>query len=106
MIICTTFQRQNENVNLTLAASFSHLLTDFLKKVGINVSSIPLPKKVSNFPCKYDNGTTQSSQIELASADPMNLMGHVIEIEPPFFRLLALVIFVFPQLVSPTVLAK
>ncbi|XP_055837548.1 uncharacterized protein LOC129905949 [Episyrphus balteatus] len=49
MIICTSFQRQNENVNLTLAASFSHILIDFMKKLGISVSSIAVPPKISSF---------------------------------------------------------
>lgn len=49
MIICTSFRRQDENVQLTLAASFSHVLRDFLTKVGINVTTIKMPQVVSGF---------------------------------------------------------
>ncbi|XP_055917016.1 uncharacterized protein LOC129949522 [Eupeodes corollae] len=49
MIICTTFQRQDKNVTLTLAAGFSYVMRDFLQKIGINVRSIELERRVSSF---------------------------------------------------------
>lgn len=49
IIICTAFQRENENVTLTLAANFSHILKDFLRKVGINVTSIDIPQKTLSY---------------------------------------------------------
>lgn len=50
MIMCTSFQRQQENVNLTLAANFAYLLRDFMQQLGLNITSVRLPRDSSNFP--------------------------------------------------------
>ncbi|XP_020717724.1 uncharacterized protein LOC101449967 isoform X2 [Ceratitis capitata] len=50
MIMCTSFQRQQENVNLTLAANFAFLLRDFMRQLGLNITSVPVPRYSSNFP--------------------------------------------------------
>lgn len=52
MIMCTSFQRQQENVNLTLAANFAYLLRDFMRQLGLNVTSVRVQRDSSNFRCK------------------------------------------------------
>lgn len=49
IIICTSFQRQNENVNLTMAANFGHLFRDFTRQLGLKLPHITLPREPSNF---------------------------------------------------------
>ncbi|XP_067634240.1 uncharacterized protein [Eurosta solidaginis] len=49
MIMCTSFQRHGENVNLTLAANFACLLRDFMRQLGLSVTWIRVPRNSSNF---------------------------------------------------------
>ncbi|XP_054741257.1 uncharacterized protein LOC129246444 isoform X1 [Anastrepha obliqua] len=50
MIMCTSFQRQQENVNLTLAANFAFVLRDFMRQLGLNIMSVRVARDSSNFP--------------------------------------------------------
>ncbi|KAM7345536.1 peroxisomal leader peptide-processing protease [Cochliomyia hominivorax] len=49
LIICTAFQRNNENLQMTMAANFAHLLRDFMQQLGIKITTIMLPREPSNF---------------------------------------------------------
>ncbi|XP_037940931.1 uncharacterized protein LOC119673897 [Teleopsis dalmanni] len=49
VIICTTFMRNDGNVNFTIAASFAYLLRDFMKQLGVKITSITVPREPSNF---------------------------------------------------------
>ncbi|KAM8711789.1 hypothetical protein ACLKA7_012318 [Drosophila subpalustris] len=49
VIICTSFQREQENVNLTLAANFGYLLRDFMKQLGTPITMFNLSREPSNF---------------------------------------------------------
>ncbi|EDW73936.1 uncharacterized protein Dwil_GK21671 [Drosophila willistoni] len=50
IVICTSFQRQQENVNLTLAANFGYLFKNFMDQLGIPIASFNLPRDSTNFP--------------------------------------------------------
>jgi len=41
-VICTSFQRQQENVNLTLAANFGYLLRNFMEQLGMSTTTFQL----------------------------------------------------------------
>ncbi|XP_013100228.2 peroxisomal leader peptide-processing protease [Stomoxys calcitrans] len=49
LIISTTFQRNNENLQMTMAANFAYLLRDFMNQLGIKITSITIPREPSNF---------------------------------------------------------
>ncbi|KAH8400914.1 hypothetical protein KR009_001795 [Drosophila setifemur] len=49
IVICTSFQRQQENVNLTLAANFGYLLRNFMDQLGMPTSTLQLTREPSNF---------------------------------------------------------
>ncbi|EDW60060.1 uncharacterized protein [Drosophila virilis] len=49
IIICTSFQREQENVNLTLAANFGYLLRDFMEQLGTPITMLSLPREPSDF---------------------------------------------------------
>ncbi|TMW42262.1 hypothetical protein DOY81_012657 [Sarcophaga bullata] len=49
LIICTAFQRNNENLQMTIAANFAHLLRDFMNQLGIKITTVMLPREPSNF---------------------------------------------------------
>ncbi|XP_016974347.1 uncharacterized protein LOC108041076 [Drosophila rhopaloa] len=49
IVICTSFQRQQENVNLTLAANFGYLLRNFMEQLGMSTSTFQLTREPSNF---------------------------------------------------------
>ncbi|ALC41910.1 CG3589 [Drosophila busckii] len=49
IIICTSFQRVQENVNLTLAANFGYLLRDFMEQLGTPITMISSTREPSNF---------------------------------------------------------
>ncbi|KAH8413819.1 hypothetical protein KR222_008839 [Zaprionus bogoriensis] len=49
IIICTSFQREQENVNLTLAANFGYLLRDFMRQLGTPIATLSLAREPSNF---------------------------------------------------------
>ncbi|KAI8040131.1 uncharacterized protein LOC128254423 [Drosophila gunungcola] len=49
IVICTSFQRQQENVNLTLAANFGYLLKNFMEQLGMSISTFQLSREPSNF---------------------------------------------------------
>lgn len=51
IIICTSFQREQENVNLTLAANFGYLLRDFMEQLGTPITMLSLPREPSDFAC-------------------------------------------------------
>ncbi|KAH8301789.1 hypothetical protein KR059_011804 [Drosophila kikkawai] len=50
IVICTSFQRQQENVNLTLAANFGYLLRNFMEQLGMPSTTFQLTREPSNFP--------------------------------------------------------
>lgn len=52
IIVCTSFQREQENVNLTLAANFGYLLCDFMEQLGTPIAMLNLVREPSNFSCK------------------------------------------------------
>jgi len=52
IVICTSFQRQQENVNLTLAANFGYLLRNFMEQLGMSTTTFQLTREPSNFACK------------------------------------------------------
>ncbi|XP_017070480.2 uncharacterized protein LOC108107448 [Drosophila eugracilis] len=49
IVICTSFQRQQENVNLTLAANFGYLLRNFMEQLGMPTTKFQLAREPSNF---------------------------------------------------------
>ncbi|XP_030388457.1 uncharacterized protein LOC115634714 [Scaptodrosophila lebanonensis] len=49
VIVCTSFQRQQENVNLTIAANFGYLLRDFMEQLGVPITTFHLQREPSNF---------------------------------------------------------
>ncbi|TDG47706.1 hypothetical protein AWZ03_005850 [Drosophila navojoa] len=49
IIICTSFQRQQENVNLILAANFGYIVRDFMAQLGTRITILSLPRETSNF---------------------------------------------------------
>ncbi|KAH8283496.1 hypothetical protein KR018_004147 [Drosophila ironensis] len=49
IVICTSFQRQQENVNLTLAANFGYLLRNFMEQLGMPIATLQPSREPSNF---------------------------------------------------------
>ncbi|XP_061386779.1 peroxisomal leader peptide-processing protease-like [Musca vetustissima] len=49
LIISTAFQRNNENLQMTIAANFAFLLRDFMNQLGIKITTITIPREPSNF---------------------------------------------------------
>ncbi|XP_034654289.1 uncharacterized protein LOC117892278 [Drosophila subobscura] len=49
IVTCTSFQRQQENVNLTLAANFGYLLRNFMEQLGIPTTTFNLAREPSSF---------------------------------------------------------
>lgn len=49
IVICTSFQRHHENVNLTLAANFGYLLRNFMEQLGMSTTAFQLSREPSSF---------------------------------------------------------
>uniref|UniRef100_A0A1A9WJX7 Peroxisomal leader peptide-processing protease n=1 Tax=Glossina brevipalpis TaxID=37001 RepID=A0A1A9WJX7_9MUSC len=49
LIISTSFQYNRESINMTLVANFAYLMRDFIKQLGIKITSITMPREPSNF---------------------------------------------------------
>ncbi|XP_002043129.2 uncharacterized protein LOC6618881 [Drosophila sechellia] len=49
IVICTSFQRHHENVNLTLAANFGYLLRNFMEQLGMSTTEFQLSREPSSF---------------------------------------------------------
>ncbi|XP_034476830.1 uncharacterized protein LOC117783517 [Drosophila innubila] len=61
IIICTSFQRDQENVNLTLAANFGYLLRDFMEQLGTPITMFNLTREPSNFAWERTIAVIESS---------------------------------------------
>ncbi|XP_060655422.1 uncharacterized protein LOC132790755 isoform X1 [Drosophila nasuta] len=61
VIICTSFQREQENVNLTLAANFGYLLRDFMEQLGTPITMFNMPREPSNFAWERTIAVIESS---------------------------------------------
>lgn len=61
VIICTSFQRDQENINLTLAANFGYLLSDFMEQLGTPITMFNITREPSNFSWERTIAVIESS---------------------------------------------